>query len=511
MTDWTAGYVADIAYTYGYYKELNPLRIKLAFLNQGFVFPEVGNACELGFGQGLSTNLHASASVVSWHGTDFNPTQAGFAQEMSRSSGNNAKLSDESFLDFAKRDDLPAFDYIGLHGIWSWISDENRRVIVDFVKAKLKVGGVLYISYNTLPGWSAFAPMRHLMVEHAHVLGTEGRGIVSRVEGAMEFATKLLQTNPAFSRANPQVGDRLAQMKAHNRQYLAHEYFNADFHPMHFATMAGWLEDAKLQFVCSAEYFDHVDTLNLTNEQLAFLEEIPDAMFRESVRDFMTNQQFRKDYWVRGARSLSPFETSETMRTQKVILTTHRRDVALTVNSRMGEANLSAAVYGPVLDVLADHKVKTIQQIEDALRDQGISYDKIVEAIMMLVGLGHVSPVNNEEDIAQAKKTTDSVNAYLCKKAFGSNDINYVASPVIGGGFMLGRLFQIFLASIMDGKKQPADFASYTWEILAKQGQKLIKDGQSLDTEEDNLKELKAMAKEFSEKTLPILKALKVI
>jgi hypothetical protein len=29
MTDWTAGYVADIGYTYGYYTELNPLRVRL--------------------------------------------------------------------------------------------------------------------------------------------------------------------------------------------------------------------------------------------------------------------------------------------------------------------------------------------------------------------------------------------------------------------------------------------------------------------------------------------------
>jgi hypothetical protein len=37
MTDWTAGYVADIGYTYGYYTELNPLRVRLAFLNAGLV------------------------------------------------------------------------------------------------------------------------------------------------------------------------------------------------------------------------------------------------------------------------------------------------------------------------------------------------------------------------------------------------------------------------------------------------------------------------------------------
>ena len=32
---WYAGYMSDIAYTYGYYSELNPLRAKLAFANAG--------------------------------------------------------------------------------------------------------------------------------------------------------------------------------------------------------------------------------------------------------------------------------------------------------------------------------------------------------------------------------------------------------------------------------------------------------------------------------------------
>ena len=71
MSDWTAGYVADIGYTFGYYAELNPLRVKLAFLNAGLHFPEVGVACELGFGQGVSANIHAAASVTAWYGTDL--------------------------------------------------------------------------------------------------------------------------------------------------------------------------------------------------------------------------------------------------------------------------------------------------------------------------------------------------------------------------------------------------------------------------------------------------------
>jgi SAM-dependent methyltransferase len=238
MSDWTSGYVADIGYTYGYYTELNPLRVRLAFLNAGLVPPEVGTACELGFGQGLSANLHAAATVTQWFGTDFNPSQAGFAQELAGVSGSGARLFDEAFSDFSNRQDLPEFDYIGLHGIWSWISDENRAVIVDFIRRKLKVGGVLYISYNTLPGWAAFAPMRHLMTEHAEVIGAEGRGIINRINDAIDFAEKLLETNPLFSRANPLVGERIKKLKEQNRHYLAHEYFNRDWHPMHFSTMA---------------------------------------------------------------------------------------------------------------------------------------------------------------------------------------------------------------------------------------------------------------------------------
>ena len=296
MTDWTSGYVADIDYTFGYYTELNPLRVKLAFLNAGRVAPDYGTACELGFGQGISTNIHAAASLTSWHGTDFNPAQAAFAQELAAVSDAAATLYDDAFADFVVRSD---FDYFGIHGIWSWISEENRAIIVDFIGRKLKVGGVLYISYNTLPGWASFAPIRHLMTQHANIIGTEGNGIVSRIDGALGFAEKLLATNPAFARANPLVAERLGKIKEQNRHYLAHEYFNRDWHPMHFATMQEWLAPAKLSYACSAHYLDHVDDINLTKEQQAFLKDIPDLLFRETVRDFCINQQFRKESHLR--------------------------------------------------------------------------------------------------------------------------------------------------------------------------------------------------------------------
>lgn len=511
MSDWSAGYVADIGYTFGYYQELNPLRAKLAFLNSGLSVPDFGHACELGFGQGLSTGLHAAASVTSWHGTDFNPSQAAFAQELATASGTDAKLYDEAFADFANRPDMPDFDYIGLHGIWSWISDENRGIIVDFIRRKLKVGGVLYISYNTLPGWAAFAPMRHLMTEHAEVLGSEGRGIVSRIDGAIEFADKLLETNPLFARANPLVGERIKKLKEQNRHYLAHEYFNRDWHPMHFATMAKWLEPAKVQYACSANYLDHVDVVNLTTEQQQFLKEIPDPMFAQAVRDFMVNQQFRRDYWVKGLRKLAPLDQAELLRSQRVILTAPRSDVSLKISGALGEASMSEAVYNPLLDYLADHKPRSLAQVEQALKDQNLSFGQIMQAIMVLSGAGYLAPVQEDGVITKSRKYADKINAHLMAKARASGEVVYLASPVTGGGITTGRFPQLFLHFLTQGKKQPSEWAAFTWQIIKAQHQKLIKDGRTLETDEENLAELTDQATKFAEKQLPVFKALQII
>lgn len=510
MSDWTAGYVADIGYTFGYYPELNPLKVTLAFLNAGLAVPATGTACELGFGQGVSVNVHAAASITQWYGTDFNPSQAAFAQELAGIAGTGAKLYDDAFSEFCQRPDLPDFDFIGLHGIWSWISDANRAVIVDFIRRKLKVGGVVYISYNTLPGWSSFAPMRHLMTQHATSMGASGVGIVQRIEASLQFAQRLLDTNPVYARANPIVTERLKAVMGHNRHYLAHEYFNADWHPMYFADMARWLSPAKMSFACSAAPLEHVWPINFTTEQQALLRDIPDAQLRESVRDYIVNQQFRKDYWVKGPRRLNSLEQIKAVRSLKVVLSSTRDSIDLKVNGALGEATLSEAVYKPLLDLLADHKARSVAQIEQALSSKGVSYPQLLEALMILASGHHLQLVQEELNVSKVKRTADKFNAYIIEKAQGSAEVGYLASPMTGGAVPLDRFSQLLLLARSQGLKQPSDWAQFVWNILAAQGQRIIKEGKQLETSEQNLAELNAQAKTFSERQLPILKALMV-
>jgi SAM-dependent methyltransferase len=511
MSDWTAGYVADIGYTFGYYQELNPLHIKLVFLNNGLVCPEVGTACELGFGQGMSINMHAAASITQWYGTDFNPSQASFAQELAQESGAHAKLYDEAFADFANRSDLPEFDYIGLHGIWSWISDENRAVIVDFIKRKLKVGGVLYISYNTQPGWAAMVPMRDLLTEYADVMGRKGTGITTRIDEALTFADKLIATNPTYIRANPQVAGRIGKIKEQNRNYLAHEYFNKDWLPMPFSKMAEWLAPTKLQFACSANYLDHIEAINLTAEQQVLLNEIPDAMFRQTVRDFMINQQFRKDYWVKGGRKLTSVQQFQQIRALRLLMVTPRDDIKLKVAGSLGEADMSEAVYAPILDAMADYKIKTIAQLEQSVKTASITFSQLLQAIILLTGNGTFVLTNDEGVITKSKKHCDKFNAHIMELSKGSNEYRYLASPVAAGGVQINRFQQLFLQAYLQGKKAPTDWANYVWKIVAAQNQRLVHEGKTLESEEENMAELNKRAQDFYDKHLSIVKALQIV
>jgi hypothetical protein len=66
--------------------------------------------------------------------------------------------------------------------------------------------------------------------------------------------------------------------------------------------------------------------------------------------------------WVKGVHKLNSLEQSEALRAQKLMLACHRPDVSLKVNGSLGEATFGEAIYGPILDLLADHKPKTLGQ-----------------------------------------------------------------------------------------------------------------------------------------------------
>ena len=505
---WTQGYVSEITYPHAYIAELNPLRLQLPFLAAGLAVPQIRTACDLGFGQGLSVNIHAAASGVQWHGNDFIAEQAANACRLAAESGADLHLTDESFADFFARDDLPDFDFIGMHGVWSWVSADNRALIVDFIRRKLRVGGVVYVGYNTQPGWAATVPLRELMSYYVQHIAPQDQPLPNRIQGALAFVEQLLSTDPAFARANPSIAPLVASLREQDPHYLAHEYFNSTWQPMSFAEMEQMLAPAKLGYACSAHH--DLDRLNLSAQQQALLRGITDPVLRESARDFCMNQQFRKDYWVKGARRLNAVEHAAALRALKVVLLTPPVGIAHAVLTPQGEIGLDQALYGPLLGALADHMPKTLGQLEQALAGTSFGMAGIVEAMSLLCANGDAAVAQDDAMVAAVKLQVDRLNMHLLARSLESSEISHLACPLPGGAVALNRLEQMFLCAWLAAPGSADSLAPQVWDVLKPQGKRLLHDGQPLLGDAANLAELGRLAQEFVAKHLPLLRTLRL-
>src|SRR5262245_54622925 len=138
MTSWTSGYTAEVTYTAGFYRELTPSILDLAALAKSVaVQPSTSPfaMCELGCGRGVTTNVLAAANPPGqFPATDFNPAHIVEARALATAGGlKNVQFSNASFAEFIEDPALPQFDIIALHGIFSWVSEANRRTIVAFI------------------------------------------------------------------------------------------------------------------------------------------------------------------------------------------------------------------------------------------------------------------------------------------------------------------------------------------------------------------------------------------
>lgn len=164
--------------------------------------------------------------------------------------------------------------------------------------------------------------------------------------------------------------------------------------------------------------------------------------------------------------------------------------------------------YRAVLDVLDSRQVVSLGELEEAVAS---TLSELLEIVMVLAHTGVIHSANSEADSVVVKEKTDALNGYLMNKARSSADVNWLVSPVTGGGVAIGRFHQLFLLAISQGLEQPEQWASFAWDVLASQGQRLSKEGKTLATAEENLAELTSVGVKFAEKRLPKLKALKLL
>jgi len=229
------------------------------------------------------------------------------------------------------------------------------------------------------------------------------------------------------------------------------------------------------------------------------------------VRDYFVNQQFRRDVFIKGARRLSAFEIMETLQSTTFALMADPTEIPMKVKTVLGEATLQDSVYKPIIEKLAENGFapKKLGEISRDSKLQSLKFGDLAQALMVLIGAGHVHPT--QQPSKEVRSHCRALNQYIFECARGRGEIGWLASPLTGGGVTLNRVQQLFVLAMSSGKKTVSDQAQYAWQIIGPQGGRLMRDGKQLESADDNLAELNQQAMAFSEKRIPILKALGVL
>lgn len=151
---------------------------------------------------------------------------AGAAIESAAARGAGLGLSNLSFVhaDFAGAGARLSgkFDFIIAHGVVSWVPDEVRDALLVLCARRLRPGGLVYLNYNTRPGWTVRGMVRdYLLAETAGTTGLENRARLAQ-DCAARIAASLATDSPhPYVRL---IANEFRLVADKHLSYIAHEY-----------------------------------------------------------------------------------------------------------------------------------------------------------------------------------------------------------------------------------------------------------------------------------------------
>lgn len=483
MTDWTEGYVADVPYALGFYREMVPAHIAFASLCVG-KHPGLAlkpkRVLELGFGMGLGFVINAAANPgIHFEGIDFNPMHVAHARGLVEDTGlTNASVREASFQDLAREAEgsQQDLDLIVLHGILTWVSSEAHGAIVEIARKRLKPGGLLYVSYNCMPGWAPMLPLRHLMRENAKRVGKRSD---QRVSSGLELIAALVSENAHYLAANPTLAGRIEKISKLDKSYLAHEYLNANWHVFHFNEVSEMFARAKLGFIGSATLIENIDAMSLPESSRTRVGSELDPTFKEELRDLASNKQFRRDLFGRGLSNLTSVEHQELLSNMRFVLTVPRSKVTYKFQSPIGELDGNGSIYGAIADLLGE-KPASFSEIAalPAFNDAGTN--AALQAVALYVHSGQVlAAPPTENSFGFDPKPAQLLNKVIAERVLQGRTYNFLAVPAAGSGIQATHgellMFAAILASTVGDVEAIVEHVIYslqrlrvTWQVDGK-------------------------------------------
>lgn len=412
-----ARYVTDVPYARRFVRELSPAWLDFTALICGVRPPERTSGftwCELGCGHGVTPALLATTHPEGqFLGIDLMPQHTSFATELCREAGiENARFE---ALDFAEATalDLPAFDYIVAHGVYTWVDAAAQADLLRFVERHLKPGGLVYLSYDCLPGWAGDMPLQHLLLS----LAAPAQGdSIARLDAADQTLRAMMRAGGEILKLGA-MGREWSELRAKlPPAYFVHQLLPPGWKPLYVTEVRRALAGIDLTAVGSATIRENVDAFILDKAQRDLVNATPDPDLRELLRDYLLMKRFRRDVFGRDP------QRPESGAIRNRILETYFMRVPST------DSPFTDATTQRILSLLG-----TGVAAPSALLSEGVTAETLAAQIIALVAAGTIWPVDREH----AQDRVARMNAVLERRAGGPDAIDFRAAAA-GTAMALG-------------------------------------------------------------------------
>ena len=163
-----------------------------------------------------------------------------------------------SNLEFIHTDFLTAtdrlsgqFDFILAHGVFSWVPSNVRDAVLEISAKRLRQGGLLYLNYNTRPGWNVRGLVREFLLAQ-----TSGEtGLRARAQLAREVADKVVSALTGVEHPYSQLlANEFRFVWEGDITWIAHEFLSPDNHPYWRSEFLALARHYQLEYVADADF-----------------------------------------------------------------------------------------------------------------------------------------------------------------------------------------------------------------------------------------------------------------
>ena len=508
----STGYLTDVAYIPGFYPNLAPVAIRyVAALNR--VAPPRGDRfryLELGCGLGRSlTTLAAAHPAAEFVGVDINPEHTAIAsREIAAGSLANARVITSGFGDLPA--DLGTFEYVALHGVFSWVAPEVREQILDVARRHLAPGGLLVVSYNSMPGWAHLQPIRGILRQYAALRTGDS---LQRIRDALAYLVFIRDRQAKYFVDNPNASAYVDALLKQDIRYLAHEYLNEHWTSFYFAEVAGMFGGAGLTFAGSLPVHTNFWDLCVRPEFQELFRTTNDRLVTEAHKDFCANTAFRWDVYAKAPRLLTGLDDRLAI-ADDIHVRLSRPGATLPYQANLGvvTSTLQGALYEALVARLAAGSQPLSALLSDP-RPAGAARDDIARAIDAGVATGLFDLAAGAVPAAPAH-APDRVTlpcpfnrAVLASDALGGRPVA-LASTTTGTGHSIGDLDAAILLELVEGG--PDGLADRVNARLTASGRSLQRDGKPVVDSAERVRLVQESCTAFRGTSLPQLVQLGV-